>query len=65
MRRTPDRSPAWLSISGYAAHYHLSRNTVKKLLEEGLLVFWRVRGLIRIKRQPPFDHRPAGPQPTS
>mgnify|MGYP001579977547 CR=1 FL=1 len=57
--------PDWVSIKEYAAHYSLHPNTVAKWIEHGLLVAWKVRHTVRVKRQPPFDKRPPGPQPTS
>lgn len=57
--------PEWLSIKGYAAHYGVHPNTVAKWIDAGLLVFWKAQRTVRIKRQPPFDSRPPGSQPTS
>ena len=55
----------WVSIKEYAALYNVHPNTVVKWMDAGLLVWWRVSRTVRIKRQPPFDQRPAGVQPTS
>jgi hypothetical protein len=57
--------PDWVSIKEYAALYNVHPNTVAKWMDAGLLVWWRVSKTVRIKRQPPFDQRPAGVQPTS
>ena len=55
----------WVSIKEYAALYNVHPNTVAKWMDAGLLVWWRVARTVRIKRQPPFDCRPSGVQPTS
>lgn len=55
----------WVSIKEYATLYNVHPNTVAKWMDAGLLVYWRVHRTVRIKRQPPFDCRPGGVQPTS
>ena len=57
--------PEWVSIQQYAEHYGLHRHTVAKWIEAGLLIAWKAKRTVRVKRQPPFAKRPSGPQPTS
>lgn len=57
--------PDWVSIKEYAAIYGVHRNTVAKWLEAGLVIAWKTRRTVRVKRQPPFEQRPNGQQPTS
>jgi excisionase family DNA binding protein len=47
--------PDWLSITMYAATYGVSRPTVWKWLGSGLLTYYRVGRVIRIKDHPPLS----------
>lgn len=62
---TKKPSADWVSIKEYAAIYGVHRNTVSKWIDHGLVVTYRTIRTVRIKRQPPFEKRPSGPQPTS
>jgi uncharacterized protein YggL (DUF469 family) len=44
----------WLSIAAYGRCYSADRKTVRKWLEGGLLITFRVGRVIRIKNQPPI-----------
>jgi excisionase family DNA binding protein len=55
----------WVSIKEYATLYNVHPNTVAKWIQAGLLIAWKARRTVRIKRQPPLEHRPGGIQPTS
>lgn len=57
--------PDWVSIKEYAGIYGVHRHTVAKWIEAGLVIAWKTGKTVRIKRQPPFDKRPSGPQSTS
>lgn len=48
---------AWVSITHYAQIHDVTRPTVYKWLECGLLEFYRVNGVVRIKNQPPVNPR--------
>lgn len=43
----------WLSISAYARYYGVSRHTVWKWLQGGLLELYRVGRCVRVRHQPP------------
>ena len=60
MSPAPDRpkGPAWVSITAYAALQAVSRKTVYKWLEAGLLITYRVGRLIRVRNQPPIEQKP-------
>ena len=45
--------PVWLRISDYARFYGVSRKTVYKWIESGLLETYRVGLTIRVRHQPP------------
>jgi excisionase family DNA binding protein len=47
----------YLSIAGYARTYGISRHTVYKWLEAGVLQTYRVDTLVRIKNVPPDEHQ--------
>lgn len=49
--------PAYLSIASYARTYGISRHTVYKWLDSGLLQTYRVDTLVRIKNLPPNEHQ--------
>jgi len=55
----------WLSISAYGRAYGLSRHTVRKLLDSGLLDAYRVPALnlTRIRNLEPDAHHPHKPEP--
>lgn len=47
----------WLTISQYADAYAVSRPTVYKWLEAGLLTFFQVHRTIRVRNIPPVNPR--------
>lgn len=50
---TPLRAAEWVSISAYARIHQIDRVTVYKWIQAGLLVYYRVGAVVRIKNQPP------------
>lgn len=54
--------PRWLSITQYAARYNVHRNTVRKWLDGGLLVTYRLEHVIRIQDAPPLGAAPYQPK---
>lgn len=46
-------TPEWVSVTDYARIFSVSRPTVYKWIEGGLLVTYRVEQVLRIKNQPP------------
>lgn len=53
-----DSAPGWLTIKAYCYHYSITRWTLGKWLEAGLLTTYRVGRTVRIKHEPPKDSRP-------
>lgn len=54
-------TPEWVSITAYALQFSVTRKTVYKWLEAGLLDTFRVGRCIRVLNQPPTDRRPKHP----
>ena len=55
----------WLTVAQYADAYAVSRPTVYKWLEAGLLTFFHVHRTIRIKHAPPVNPRQSCQGPAS
>jgi predicted site-specific integrase-resolvase len=47
------REEVWVTITRYADIHGVSRPTVYKWLDAGLLVVYRVDGVVRVLNQPP------------
>lgn len=55
--REPPLPPAWISVRHYCQRYELSRATVYKYLEDGLLAKWQVGRVLRVRNLPPLEKR--------
>lgn len=45
----------WVSVMTYAEIHHVDRHTVYKWLDAGLLHYYQIGRLIRIKNEPPAN----------
>jgi hypothetical protein len=55
---------AWISVTTYGQKHGVDRKTVHKWLAAGLLEFYRVERLIRVKDVPPRERRKT-PRPSA
>jgi hypothetical protein len=50
---TVGRDEVWVTITRYADIHGVSRPTVYKWMDAGLLIMYRVDGVVRVLNQPP------------
>lgn len=43
----------WISVSRYATKYGISRHTLYKWMDAGVVHFYRVERVVRVRDQPP------------
>jgi excisionase family DNA binding protein len=55
---TVSMEPTWISVRRYCEIYGLSRATVYKYLDSGLLESWQVGRVLRVKNEPPQESKP-------
>lgn len=54
----------WVSITEYATLYDVSRTTVYKWVDAGLLETFQVEKTVRVRNRPPVSPSPVQPRPS-